>query len=557
MTGAARAMGLAVTSLEALKTAEALPPEMQALNHLLKAQADIKRRQLAMNQSAAGAAGNANRNYDISTLFDRELQRQQQTSYETLTGVERPQSGAADSLDRIKDLARRQDELLRRQQELARTSLPAGERTRELEKLTREQSELRQRAEELMRQMSESQQKSDQSKEPRNGARQVGEANGQTSGSDSNGKQMGEVSEAMRQAASDLRRGSPEQASASEGRALEKLRDLERRMQSGQPDDRRRALGDMRLEARRLADGQRQVASDLGKVPSGEAGKDTLRRLAGDEARLADRLRRLQEDLKQQAATAPRANAGDQNQDGALRAAARDLPGLADRMQRAADTLRGSAPAPRPSDAATAQDLARQLDRLADRLGMGTGVNDDARRLSEQLARTEEVRDKLQQVGQALEKAGRENERGGGRSAQKSAGESGRTGEGRQGAGGTDTAKLREESLRQLQDAKNLLEELRRQDPGSSRNGAGFTFEGQGMVMSAPGTEPFKQDFEKWDLLKRQAMAALEQAGSALAKKVQSAAAKDRLAAGVEDTAPPDYRQQVDAYFRALAAGKK
>ncbi len=95
----------------------------------------------------------------------------------------------------------------------------------------------------------------------------------------------------MRQAASDLRRGAPEQAGASDGRALEKLRDLERRMQSGQPDDRRRALGDMRLEARQLADGQRQVASDLGKVPSGEAGKDTLRRLAGDQARLADRLR--------------------------------------------------------------------------------------------------------------------------------------------------------------------------------------------------------------------------------------------------------------------------
>ena len=110
--------------------------------------------------------------------------------------------------------------------------------------------------------------------------------------------------------------------------------------------------------------------------------------------------------------------------------------------------------------------------------------------------------------------------------------------------------------MRQLQEAKNLLEELRRQDPSSSRNGAGFTFEGQGMVMSAPGTESFKQDFEKWNLLKRQAMAALEDAGSLLAKKVQAAAAKDRLAAGVEDTAPADYRKQVDAYFKSLA-GKK
>ena len=49
----------------------------------------------------------------------------------------------------------------------------------------------------------------------------------------------------------------------------------------------------------------------------------------------------------------------------------------------------------------------------------------------------------------------------------------------------------------------------------------------------------------------------LERAGSTLAKKEQAAAAKDRLAAGIDDKAPPDYRKQVDAYFRALAAGKR
>jgi hypothetical protein len=114
MTAAAEAMGKAVTALDALSTGAALSPEMRALNDLLKAQADIKRRQLSLDQSAAGAAGNNNRNYDITTLFDRELRRQQQTSYET------PRSGQTqsgpDALDAIKELARRQDELLRRQE---------------------------------------------------------------------------------------------------------------------------------------------------------------------------------------------------------------------------------------------------------------------------------------------------------------------------------------------------------------------------------------------------------------------------------------------------------
>ncbi|PWT81474.1 MAG: hypothetical protein C5B57_10345, partial [Blastocatellia bacterium] len=82
MTAASRAMGHAVESLNGLDTARALPPEMEALNHLLKAQSEIKHRQLATNQGT-GSAGDANRNFDISTLFDRELRRQQQTNYET------------------------------------------------------------------------------------------------------------------------------------------------------------------------------------------------------------------------------------------------------------------------------------------------------------------------------------------------------------------------------------------------------------------------------------------------------------------------------------------
>jgi hypothetical protein len=80
MAAASAAMARAVTSLDALKTAGALPPELEALNHLLKAQADVKRRDVSRQQSANGSGDN-NRNYDLSTLFDKELQRLQQTNY--------------------------------------------------------------------------------------------------------------------------------------------------------------------------------------------------------------------------------------------------------------------------------------------------------------------------------------------------------------------------------------------------------------------------------------------------------------------------------------------
>ena len=364
MAAAANAMGQAVASLEKLETGTALPPEMRALNSLLKAQAEIKRRQLSVDPSA-GAADNANRNFDISTLFDRELRRQQQTSYETPKSAQKPET-RGDTLDAVKELARRQDELLRRQQDAARGEIAPETRRRELEQLTREQSELRQRAEDLERQMS---------------GRSTGQAAG-GGGEGDNRKQMREISEAMRQAAGDLRRGSAREAGGSGGRALEKLRDLERRLQSSRPDDRRRALGEMQLEARQLADGQRQVASELAKLGSDPARQDAMRRLAGDQQRLADRARRLQTGLQQQVVDdSNRANAADQQAQAAVGDAARDFARLSDQMQQSADQMRaagggrggdrdGTEQNTRPQVSAQ-QELARLLDRAADRLSGG------------------------------------------------------------------------------------------------------------------------------------------------------------------------------------------
>jgi hypothetical protein len=77
------------------------------------------------------------------------------------------------------------------------------------------------------------------------------------------------------------------------------------------------------------------------------------------------------------------------------------------------------------------------------------------------------------------------------------------------------------------------------------------------MTLSAPGTEAFKQDFARWDELRRQATTALDRAESSLSSKLQTQQLKDRLAAGVEDKAPPEYQKQVDSYFKAIASRKK
>jgi hypothetical protein len=456
MTAAVDAMGRAVTALATLKTAAALPPEMQAINALLEAQALVKKRQISRQQSAQGGPGNNNRNYDISTLFDKELQRLQATNYESRPSSQpdTPKEAAA-GRDRIRELARRQDELLRREQELQ--SLPEGERKRELEKLTREQADLRQQAEEIAKSSS----------------------------------QMKDVAQDMQGATSDLRRQDPASGQARGRQALDRLKKLT-------------GAGDQQLETKQLADDQRQVASDVQKTPASD--KDALRRLAGEQERLAERARQIPDSGKQR---------------------------LAERMRKSAEALRQASQNKQgvdPGREATAQqEIARDLDKLADALGQtGSSKDPDLARLQEALAKARGLREQLDSLTRELQQ---------------------------HGASG-DRNRLQQEAARQLQQTRDLIDQLRRLDPALSSGGAGFTFEGQGMTFSAPGTEAFKQDFARWQELRDQATRALDRVTAAVSKRLDDRGPHDRLAAGLDDKAPAAYRSQVDSYFKAIAAKK-
>ena len=110
-----------------------------------------------------------------------------------------------------------------------------------------------------------------------------------------------------------------------------------------------------------------------------------------------------------------------------------------------------------------------------------------------------------------------------------------------------------------MQETKDFVDQMRRDDPTLSRGGAGgFTFDAPTSAgISAPGTEAFKQDFAKWEEMRRQATQALDNVESSLSKKIQEKQAKDRLAAGADDNAPAGYEKQVDSYFKAIAGKKK
>jgi hypothetical protein len=621
MTRAVDAMGKAQQQLESLRTSEALPHEMAALNELLKAQADVKRRQVQRQQNAMGRGGSNRQQQDLSSLFDRELARQQSTNYETPNSSETREDKSDDNnaLDKIKELARRQDALNQRQQELAkqRESMTEEELRRELERLTREQSELRRQAEELSRQMQEGQQQGQQQGQQSSRSQSQGQSHGQGQGQQSsqsqrqeNARAMREAAEEMNRAASDLRRKDLDQAAARGSRASERMRDLEQRMRSSQPDDRRRALGELQLEARQLADAQRRLAAEAEREAQrqdqrqrqqqgqgqGGASPDAARRRAAEQERLADRAQRLEQGVKQLAAGAQGADADNRK---ALADAARELDRqkLAERMRNAAKQAREGAGAQGEQADPTAkqqgnqaeanaktdqrtgaregQEIARTLDRVADRLGAANGQNAESRRLADELSRRRDQRERVAELDRRISELRRsggerqpnqgsaETERGGdpqqrpGQGQASPQGQQGQTGQQAKsegGRGGGEGARQQEAPPQTWQQARELLDELRREEglglhtPTSERFNPG---------LSAPGTEAWKQDFAKWEELKVQIDAALEKAETSIASKLREQESKDRLNAGQTQAVPEQYRRLVDKYYRALAQKKR
>ena len=317
------------------------------------------------------------------------------------------------ALEKIRELARRQDALNRQQQELAKSATDGEEELRrELEKLTREQTELRRQAEELSRQM---QQKSQQAAVANNRVA----ASAVRAGRAAERREQPDAARGVRGHAERRKRPAParpDAASARGNRALDKLRDVEQRMRRRQPDDRRRALGELQLESRQLADARassptklRRRRAENRRVPLAQVRRvsqmtmrDAVAR--GEQERLAERMQRLEQSVPSSRAGAEGARGATDDERKAGRGGAR---------RRTAEALRAHAERRAPERAAgegTRDQRAalvraghRQAGRAAaERLGAASGQSAEARRLSEQLARTRELPRRIGEVDRQL-----------------------------------------------------------------------------------------------------------------------------------------------------------
>jgi hypothetical protein len=75
--------------------------------------------------------------------------------------------------------------------------------------------------------------------------------------------------------------------------------------------------------------------------------------------------------------------------------------------------------------------------------------------------------------------------------------------------------------------------------------------------LSAPGTEAFKQDFSKWESLKKGLLSALERTETKLSSQLRERESRTRLNAGGYQGVASDYQEMVDRYYQSLATPRK
>ena len=243
-------MQLAAADLDQQALTTAMQPEQQALQFVLRAEAEINRTDVNFQRQAGGGGGGGQQeNQDLRELFDMEM-GQNENRYETPRQASQGGQQNAEENSRLEELARRQEGLTRAQRNLARRmeEMDEEQRRRELERLRREQEQLSNELAQLQQQMSRRQQMN-----------QAGQS-AQAGASSPQSQQLQQALDQMQQAAE---ASTPAQAAARSQRALESLREQQRQM-AQQPDNSPNQLAqNLAQRGQQLVQQQQQLQQQL------------------------------------------------------------------------------------------------------------------------------------------------------------------------------------------------------------------------------------------------------------------------------------------------------
>lgn len=541
LRSAVKSMGEAVVELEGDRLREALSPEREALNHLLKADALNKEQQIALNRGQQQGAGSASATEERMTeLMDLELDISKD-KYEVL-----PQSSASSGQNDLDETLQKLRELSRRQQNLAndsRRALEGEDQRRQVERLKRDQDDLRRQAQSLaqsMRQLSREDDRLGESVESR----------------------LNRATERMQEAEQALNEGDVQQARARQQQAVNDLERLTRDLRMASNDDAREALEEMNRGYDQMRDQEQQLARDLERAAEQSAAQGG--RVSTEEMeRLAEKRRAIREGLEDLDAQAE-SIAGRKN-DPDLATAARNLrqrirrEGLDEQM--------------RESEQALEQgwlDFARRreegIEGSMERLDEAMRAFDDhlpatdEQRLARALEEVRELKRELREMqAQSGEQSGRPVQQEGQPSPQGQQSAQGQESSQQadqasaQGGDGSDRAERADAARRQAQmrRARERLERLQEDLQGTT--GADAFNNLHGALRRADnwndpiGTEQAKAFFNE------EVFSPLSQLEEALVRELDQIALERKLYGSRPGDVPAEYRELVEKYYESLS----
>ena len=262
----------AAERLAAVDLEQAIQPEQEALQHLLRAEAAFTDIQLSFQRDARGGGMQAGR--DLAEMFELEMDLEK-NQYETGSPMS-PESQSA----QVDETVRQLEELARRQERLAGSlqsqQQPTPAQRWQQEMLRREAEALQQRLEEMHQRMAAASQQGQQAGQQQSGGQPSSDASGQQGGQQSaDGEASGAATSEMARRMASAIRAMNEAAAGMQGdadpQALERAaREAQRQLQGVREEvlqEQQRAmqaaLADMNRRAGDLYEGQRRLEREL------------------------------------------------------------------------------------------------------------------------------------------------------------------------------------------------------------------------------------------------------------------------------------------------------
>ena len=392
---------------------EALPPEHRALQILQTAEEEYEQQVSVMRNAGGGGGGGSAQQQELAEIFEQELQRMA-NRYETATQAQRQNSDRQvdELLEKLRELARRQEQEAARQRLRALEQGGAGSGAAQQRALAEQAEEAARRLERLAR--------------------------------EENQPDLLEAARQLQQAADNMRRaaaGGDANAAAQAAAALERLRETERQLQQMQASRAEREIQDAMRKADEIARQQQEVAEDvraLATVPPDANRRVEARAINAQKTDLEAKLNSLEQQLDRAARDAS-ANE---------RAASRKMAEAASsiRDNRLADKLRFSqnlvnrGASPTVYNAAE-NDIAAGIEEVRERLNEAAnalGQSENANRMETALERAQRLARAVESMQQRTLERGQQGQQG--QSGQGEQGRQGEQGQGQQGQGSADDA---------------------------------------------------------------------------------------------------------------------